>query len=313
VPGGPARWGRSRHHLRSDRWQAPELRALFAAAAALIVLALASSCGGGGSRAGEGRAAALVAQTFAAHTPATSGQVALGLSLAAAGGSEAFALRASGPFLLGAAGRPPRFALDVTLRWRGPSEPEQVMPLRLVAGSRGLRLSIRGHRVRTAPGELQALQAGYAEALAARPGSPTTEVFAPLALDPAAWVVRPRIEGPAGGADGDTAHLGAGLAVRPFLEQLIHIAGLATSLAQLTGGGSAAGARAAALTAPALRGGGGGRVELYTGVHGHQLRSLSASASVTAPATAGEPARRLNVAFALAFTALDQPPRIPGA
>jgi hypothetical protein len=277
-----------------------------------MVLALASSCGGGGSRAGGGRAGALVAQTFAAHTPPASGRVALGLSLAAAGGSEAFALRAAGPFVLGAAGRPPRFALEVTLRWRAPSEPEHVLPLRLLAGPRGLSLSVRGHVVRTAPGELQALQAGYAEALAARSRSQETEVFAPLALDPAEWVVQPRIEGPAGGGDGASAHLGGALAVRPFLEQLIHVAALATGLAQLSGGGSAAGARAAALTAPALRGSGNGRVELYTGVHDHQLRSLSASASVTTPAAAGKPARRVNVAFALAFTALGQPQRIPG-
>jgi hypothetical protein len=272
------------------------------------VLALVSACGGGGaSRSGEKQAAALVAHTFAAHAPASSGRVALGLSLASLSGAEAFALQAAGPFVLGAGGRPPSFALAVTLRWKAPSEAEIALPMRLLAGPRGLALSIDGHSAPTAPGELKALQAGYAQALA----SPATDAFAPLALNPAPWLAQPRIEGRSGSAEGSAVHLTAGLVVRPFLEQLVHIAGLATSLARLSGRGSAAGARAGALTAAALRGKGGGRVDLYTGARDHLLRSLFVSASVSAPTAAGSTPRGVNVAFALAFTALGRPQRIP--
>jgi len=272
-------------------------RGILALCAALLP-ALASACGGSGQRQPHPPATRLLAQTFTAHAPASGGHVALALALTSAGG-ERLALRASGPFRLPTAGGAPSFALAIALAWKAPARPERSLPITLTAGPRSLSLTLDGRRVPLAPEASRALRAGYAQTLKGAP--------APLGLQPAQWVVGPRVVGFSGRGPEASVHLTGALAVHRFASELGGLVGFATGLQQLAGAGQEASAVARGLTAAAQQGRGRGEVEVDSGARDHLLRALDVRASLTPPAGSREGAgRALKIHFALTFTGLEE-------
>jgi hypothetical protein len=131
------------------------------------------------------------------------------------------------------------------------------------------------------PRGLAGARAGYVQTLKGAP--------APLGLQPAQWVARPRVAGFSGRGPEASVHLTGALAVHRFASELGGLVGLATGLQQLAGAGQAS-AVARGLTAAAQQGRGRGEVEV-TGARDHPLRALDVRASLTPPQAPGrEPA-----------------------
>jgi hypothetical protein len=279
-------------HLPNTSRRAVVARAASAVAAAALAAGLAS-CGGGGSPSAQ----TLIDDTFASRTPVASGHLALSVAASArSGGSrpyEAFALRLTGPFESLGRARLPRFALKLNLTSAGRAPGART--LRAGATSTGGRLFVElaGRQFIAPAGTVAALQRGYAEAGAGKPGSGGGSPFDTLGLDPRAWLEHPTIAGSARIAGTDTTHVVAQLNVARFLAdaQRLSAAGAGLGLGSRAPGSPLLSPALVSALSSSLR---SARVDLYTGADDHLLRRLSLRAAMPAAATrpaTGRPGR----------------------
>jgi hypothetical protein len=256
----------------------------------------------------------VVKQTFSPGSPIQSGRLAVnfGLSASRRRGSqthrESFQLHMKGPFQSLGAGRAPRFALTVALR---SSAVPRTLHATVTSTGAQLFIGLDGRQFLAPPASARALQQGYARASggsASTGGSP----LAALGLDPAAWLVNPRIAGSRTLGGVQTTHVVAGLNVSRFLADASALSSAAAPI------GLGAARQGPGVAASALAGAPPGafrvkRVDLFSGAKDHLLRRLALRLTLVATpqsrAALGD-LRRATLTLVLGLSALNQPQKI---
>ncbi|HEY5260752.1 MAG TPA: hypothetical protein VIJ33_01415, partial [Solirubrobacteraceae bacterium] len=253
------------------------IRAAVALLAAISSICVLSACGGT-----SGSAQSLLNDTFSSPRQIESGNVNLSVVLGPAGSStssKSLAVRLSGPFENTAAGKLPRFKLQLGFTAAG-------HPLQAGATSTGsaLYVNLAGTWFSTPQSTYTALQQSYAQATKRASTAKVRSTFSSLGIEPGHWLSEPAEVGTTTIDGVPTIHLTASVNVSGFLADLSKLSqagsalGLSSSSAPdgslLTP--SAVSELAKSITAT--------HVDIYTGKSDHMLRRLEFSATVSSTA-----------------------------
>jgi hypothetical protein len=279
------------------------------AAVALLAISsvcLLSACGGT-----SGDPQALLNDTFSSPRQIESGKVNLSVVLGPAGSStssKSLGVHLSGPFENTAAGKLPRFALQLGFTVAG-------HPLQAGATSTGsaLYVNLAGTWFSTPPSTYAALQQSYAQSTKRASTAKVRSTFASLGIEPGHWLSEPTEVGTATIDGVPTIHLTASVDVAGFLADVSKLSqagsALGLSSSSVPGGSlltpSAVSELAKSITAT--------HVDVYTGKSDHMLRRLEFSATVSSTAQTksildGLSSAQLKVA--LEFSDLNKPQTI---
>jgi hypothetical protein len=279
--------------------------------AAGILAGALSGCGGGGRTSQS--AQALVKNAFASQHPVSSGRVDLTFALTTSrrtglhAASDEFRLHLRGPFQSLGASRLPRFDLAVKLRSR--ALPGRTVHATVTSTGGQLFIGLDGSQFLASATTLRALQQGYIQA-SGRAASDGGSPLATLGLDPAAWLMHPRIAGSRRLAGVDTVHLVAALNVARFLADARP---LSSAVSAIGAGAQSSPLLGAALGSPPSGAVRVARVDLFTGTHDNLPRRLSVRLTV-----AGTPStqaalgdiRHATLRLVVALSDLNRPQKI---
>ncbi|MGA9874192.1 MAG: hypothetical protein WBQ21_00090 [Solirubrobacteraceae bacterium] len=253
------------------------IRAAVALLVAISSVCLLSACGGT-----SGDPQALLNDTFSSPRQIESGNVNLSVVLGPAGSStssKSLAVHLSGPFESTAAGKLPRFALQLGFAAAG-------HPLQAGVTSTGsaLYVNLAGTWFSTPHSTYTALQQSYGQATKRASTAKVRSTFASLGIEPSHWLSEPAEVGTATIDGAPTIHLTASVNVSGFLADVSKLsqAGSALGLSSsgVPGGSlltpSAISELAKSITAT--------HVDIYTGKSDHMLRRLEFTATVSSTA-----------------------------
>ncbi|HWX88181.1 MAG TPA: hypothetical protein VNX67_08405 [Solirubrobacteraceae bacterium] len=264
-----------------------------------------SACGGS-----PGSAESLLSETFSGHTPIQSGQLNLSFSLSATGKSattQPLAVTLKGPFDSTAAGKLPRFALQLQLSAAG-------HPLAAGATSTGSALFVQlaGTWFSTPSSTYKAIEEGYAKATSTAATSKVRSTFSALGIEPGHWLANPTQAGTATIAGVPTVHLTAAVDVPALLADVSKLSQAGGGLSPSLAGGSG-GALSPALVTELAKSIKSAHVDVYTGQSDHLLRRLEVTATVSGTSQTQALLGGLssaNLEILLEFSSLNEPQTI---
>jgi hypothetical protein len=282
------------------------IRAAVALLGAILSICVLSACGGT-----SGDPQALLNDTFSSPRQIESGEVNLSVALGPAGSStssKSLGVHLSGPFENTAAGKLPRFALQLGFTAAG-------HPLQAGATSTGsaLYVNLAGTWFSTPQSTYTALQSSYAQTTKKASTAKVRSTFASLGIEPSHWLSNPTEVGTATIDGVPTIHLTASVNVAGFLADVSKLSqagsALGLSSSSVPGGAlltpNAVSELAKSITTT--------HMDIYTGKSDHMLRRLEFSATVSSTTQTksildGLPSAQLKVL--LEFSDLNKPQTI---
>jgi len=239
-----------------------------------------AACGEGGSPSAQSQ----LQETFQSHKPIESGRIELSFALAPVGSpgtsAGAEALHLEGPFQSSGPGQLPRFALQISLSAAG-----HALAAGVTCTEDQLFIELGGTQFQAPASTVTALQQGYAQATRGSSSAASGSTFAPLGVDPGAWLVNPTVAGSADLEGTETVHIVAGLDLPRFFADAEKLSGAGGAVG-LGAGAQGSGLFSTAVISALSRSVRSARVDVYTGAHDHLLRRLSLSVTIAStPAT----------------------------
>ncbi|MGZ4268861.1 MAG: hypothetical protein ACXVFK_12430 [Solirubrobacteraceae bacterium] len=270
---------------------------------------VAAGCGGGSSSKPSPEVTKLLADTFGANKPVTSGRLDVHLNVDATGFASLkgpLDVRFSGPFQSQGTGKMPKFDFDVVLARDGST-------LRAGAVSTGDRgyLKLLGKAYQLDPKAFASLQKSGQQAAATADRKNAGISLRKLGIDPRRWLQDAKQAGTEQVGGTETVHLTAGVKVGPMLSDLNT---LLSKSSTLSGTAAAAGQNVPTSLDPATR----TKIEksvkqadldVWTGKADHALRRIRVAVRFDVPASQrakGSPPQKGTVALDLTIAALNQ-------
>jgi hypothetical protein len=251
------------------------------AAVALLCAGLAAWALGACSSSASPSASSLVDDTFSSRANIESGQVNLALALApngSAASSKSLSLRLTGPFQNSAAGKLPRFSLELDLDAAG-------HPIQAGATATGSRLFIElaGTWFAAPSSTYRAIEQGYAQATKTASSHKARSAFASLGIEPRRWLAKPSTVGTTAVNGEAVYHVTAGVDTAAFLHDVSRLSQSSGALGTTVPGAAAISPSAISELAKSIK---SAHVDVYTGKSDHLLRRLALVASlVSTPQT----------------------------